>query len=149
MQTFFPFRQGLTFLSRVLSLVSSQFYDMMIRSYYNFVSHYCRSTEEPIQSAKASELSVPTYALYCIACETIPYLFDHVSVFECGNPSRRNDLADQLIEQIEYHFVCRCHEMCLKPKRKPCDPEIDSCLPASLGQVSTLSIHPYGNHVIP
>ncbi|CAN7059076.1 unnamed protein product [Brassica rapa subsp. trilocularis] len=39
--------------------------------------------------------------------------------------------------------------MCLKPKRKPCDPEIDSCLPASLGQVSTLSIHPYGNHVIP
>lgn len=55
--------------------------------------------------------SVPTYALYCIACETIPYLFDHVSVFECGNPSRRNDLADQLIEQIEYHFVCRCTDV--------------------------------------
>ncbi|CAF1859201.1 unnamed protein product [Brassica napus] len=39
--------------------------------------------------------------------------------------------------------------MCLKPKRKPCDPEMDSCLAAFLGQVSTLSIHPYGSHVIP
>ena len=47
--------------------------------------------------------------LHCF--ETIPYLFDHVSVFECGNPSRRNELADQLIGQIEYHFVCRCTDV--------------------------------------
>ncbi|CAN6870498.1 unnamed protein product [Brassica oleracea] len=31
---------------------------------------------------------------------TTPYLFDPVSVFEYGNPSRRNELADQLMGQI-------------------------------------------------